>query len=59
MSFVVAIPVFNEERHVRRVLDEVRRYADRILVIDDGSSDGTSRILDEDTSLERVTHPVN
>ena len=59
MSFVVAIPVFNEERHVRRVLDEVRRYADRIVVIDDGSSDGTSRILDEDTSLERVTQPVN
>jgi len=59
MSFVVAIPVFNEERHVRRVLDEVRRYADNIVVIDDGSSDGTSRILDEDKSLERVTHPVN
>lgn len=59
MSVLVAIPVFNEERHVRKVLDEVRRYADRVLVIDDGSSDGTSRILDADNSIERVTHPVN
>ena len=34
---LVALPVFNEARHVDRVLDEVRRHTDAgILVVDDG-----------------------
>lgn len=45
MRTLVAIPVFNEERYVSRVLDEVRRYADDILVIDDGSTDQTPNLL--------------
>lgn len=40
-SILVAIPVWNEERHIDRVLSEVRRYATDILVVDDGSTDGT------------------
>ncbi|MBX3374349.1 MAG: glycosyltransferase family 2 protein [Phycisphaeraceae bacterium] len=47
---LVGIPVFNEERYVDRVLTEVRRYASDILVIDDGSTDGTPQLL--------ARHPV-
>lgn len=42
---LVAIPVYNEERYVERVLDCVREYADDILVIDDGSTDATPSLL--------------
>src|SRR5687767_4008815 len=42
---LVALPVYNEARHVDRVLDEVRRYSREILVVDDGSSDGTAELL--------------
>ncbi len=41
--FLTALPVYNEVGHVEAVLAEVRRYSPEILVVDDGSSDGTSR----------------
>jgi dolichol-phosphate mannosyltransferase len=47
MRFLVAIPVFNEEKHVRRVLERVREHARDVLVIDDGSTDGTACVLPE------------
>jgi len=46
-SFVVAIPVYNEEAHVAGVLPRVRKHAGHVLVIDDGSSDRTPQILEE------------
>ncbi len=45
MRFLVAIPVFNEERHLDEVLDALRPYASDVLVINDGSTDGTAAIL--------------
>src|SRR5690606_2705312 len=42
---LIAIPVFNEERHLEDVLREVRQYADDVLVIDDGSTDRTPQII--------------
>ena len=42
---IVSIPVYNEQKYVNRVLDKVRQYADRILVIDDGSTDETPSLL--------------
>ncbi|RLS34118.1 MAG: glycosyltransferase family 2 protein [Planctomycetota bacterium] len=49
--FLTALPVYNEVRHVEGVLDEVLRHTPHVLVVDDGSSDGTSRLLAE--RLER------
>jgi len=43
--WLVALPVFNEVKHVDRVLDEVKRYCRDILVVDDGSTDGTAEVL--------------
>jgi dolichol-phosphate mannosyltransferase len=59
MRFLTAIPVYNEERHVERVLDEVRRHAGDILVVNDGSSDGTAHLLAKQQGLAVITHPVN
>lgn len=44
--WLAALPVFNEVDYVDDVLKEVRRYAENVLVVDDGSSDGTSEKLD-------------
>ncbi|NQW49381.1 MAG: glycosyltransferase family 2 protein [Planctomycetes bacterium] len=43
--FLTALPVFNEASHVSAVLDEVLRFTPDILVVDDGSTDGTSPLL--------------
>ncbi len=42
---IVTIPVFNEQKYVNKVLEEVRHYAKQILVIDDGSTDDTPTLL--------------
>ena len=56
---LVALPVFNEVRHVDPVLDEVRRYCRDILVVDDGSTDGTSELLARRGDVRIVTHRQN
>jgi glycosyltransferase involved in cell wall biosynthesis len=57
--WLTALPVFNEVRHVNRVLDEVSQYSPEILVIDDGSTDGTSGMLAARGDVQVVTHPEN
>lgn len=59
MRVLTAIPVYNEARHVRDVLAEVRQYAPDILVVNDGSTDGTAELLDAEPGLLRIDHPVN
>ncbi|MBM3997398.1 MAG: glycosyltransferase family 2 protein [Planctomycetes bacterium] len=59
MKSLTAIPVYNEERHLGKVLDEVRRYSEQILVIDDGSTDRTPQLLAEYSDISVVTHEKN
>ncbi len=55
---LIGIPVYNEEKYVSRVLDEVRRHARDILVIDDGSSDQTPMLLARQP-VEVIRHAEN
>lgn len=59
MKLLTALPVFNEARHVAPVLREVFKYSRDVLVVDDGSSDGTAAELDRFPQLHRVTHRQN
>jgi glycosyltransferase involved in cell wall biosynthesis len=47
MKLSVVIPVYNEERTILRVVEKVRAapFDKEILVVDDGSTDGTARAL--------------
>lgn len=56
---LTALPVYNEASHVAAVLDEVRRYSPEILVVDDGSTDGTSELLAAMQGIHLVRHPQN
>jgi glycosyltransferase involved in cell wall biosynthesis len=55
---LVAIPVFNEERYVTRVLSRVRRFVSDVLVIDDGSTDRTPMLLAQQP-VEVIRHARN
>lgn len=57
--WLAALPVYNEVSHVDGVLDEVVRYADAVLVVDDGSTDGTSAALDRRRDVTVIHHPSN
>ena len=63
---LVALPVFNEASHVDPVLNEVRRHCKagqqsgaEILVVDDGSTDGTADILSRRGDVRVVRHEKN
>lgn len=56
---LVALPVYNEARHVAPVLDEVARYAPELLVVNDGSTDGTSEVLSRRDDILLISHPTN
>ncbi|MDP6443488.1 MAG: glycosyltransferase family 2 protein [Pirellulaceae bacterium] len=59
--FITALPVFNEVNSVDSVLDEVFRHSDHVLVVDDGSTDGTADVLAKRNQplLSIETHPHN
>lgn len=59
MHVLTAIPVYNEERHVEAVLHEVRRYSPHILIVNDGSTDGTAELLARQEGIQVITHPRN
>lgn len=59
MRWLTAIPVYNEAAHIHSVLAEVRRFSPDILVINDGSTDDTPRILAEESGIQVLTHAKN
>lgn len=60
---LTALPVFNEVTHLSTVLDAVKKHACDVLVVDDGSTDGSSECLrkrrDEKGDIFLVRHPQN
>ena len=59
MRNLVALPVFNEAKHIDEVLDEVRCHAETVLVVDDGSMDQTPNILGRRRDICVVRHETN
>jgi len=57
---LTVIPIYNEERHIKGVLASVRNYYEGdILVVNDGSTDGSAEILAGYHGVEVITHPRN
>lgn len=59
MRLLIAIPVHNELKYVNSVLDKVRGYHPDILVVDDGSTDGTTDLLRQRRDVHALHHAVN
>jgi dolichol-phosphate mannosyltransferase len=59
MKTLTAIPIYNEERYLEKVLTKVRRFSPEILVVNDGSSDRTGELLAARKDVRVITHPQN
>lgn len=53
-SLICLIQVYNEESNINEVIEHLANLCDGIIVLDDGSSDRTYRILDHDKILLKV-----
>jgi dolichol-phosphate mannosyltransferase len=59
MRLLTAIPVYNEQAELEPVLRAVLRYAGDVLVVDDGSTDATPRLLAGFPEVRVIRHPRN
>ena len=59
MRLLIAIPVFNELKYVDRVLNKVRQFWPDVLVVDDGSTDGTGQILAARSDIRLIRRAEN
>ena len=57
-NIYILIPVFNEEKIIEETINNLKVYFDHILIINDGSTDKTSAIL-ENLDVIKINHPIN
>lgn len=59
LSTCVLIPTYNNERTLKRVIEGVLKYTHNIIIINDGSTDTTTKILESYLHLEIITIAKN
>lgn len=57
-KIIVAIPAFNEEHSVGNVVVNAKKYASQVIVVDDGSTDGTSEAAVK-SGAQVLRHEIN
>ncbi len=59
MSVLVIVPTYNERDNIREVVNAVRSHGYDVLVVDDGSPDGTGGIADEISRVDAGVHVLH
>lgn len=55
----IIIPTYNNEKTVKTIIDEVKTYSCHIIVINDGSTDSTTKILKNISDITQISFPEN
>jgi glycosyltransferase involved in cell wall biosynthesis len=58
VRIVAVIPAYNESETIAAVIDQTREYVDHVVVVDDGSTDGTAAIA-RDHGATVIEHVFN
>ncbi|MCP5004151.1 MAG: glycosyltransferase family 2 protein [Planctomycetes bacterium] len=59
MKTLIMLPAYNEKKYVNDLISQIKEYNFDILVIDDGSTDGTQRCLSKINDIKLITHKEN
>lgn len=59
MKTLIALPAYNEREDIGYIIPQIKKYNSDILVIDDGSTDGTQKQLSEIDNIKIITHEKN
>lgn len=59
LNCVVVIPTYNNAKTIAQVISNVATYSDNILVVNDGSTDGTARILSSFPNIRIISYEKN
>lgn len=55
----VIIPTYNNEKTLKRVLDKTLTYTSDVIVVNDGSTDSTGKILSQFPQIHQIHFPKN
>ena len=58
-KIAVLIPTFNNAVTLQKVITGVLKYTNQVIVVNDGSTDSTSQVLDSFPQLQVVSYPSN
>ena len=58
MKITVGIPAYNEEKNIAKIIVELKKVADQVIVCDDGSTDSTPMIA-ESLGVITIKHSKN
>jgi glycosyltransferase involved in cell wall biosynthesis len=47
MKKCIIIPVYNSEQHIANVIEDVLQYTDMLIIVNDGSTDGTAEVINK------------
>ncbi len=59
LNCCIIIPTFNNDHALKRVIDGVLQYTQNVIVVNDGSTDRTSSILEQFPQIQKINIPVN
>jgi polyprenyl-phospho-N-acetylgalactosaminyl synthase len=56
--FIAIVPVYNEEKSILSVINDLKKYVDQVVVVDDCSSDNIGELLDNSGAVV-LKHEIN
>jgi glycosyltransferase involved in cell wall biosynthesis len=55
----VIIPTYNNHQTIEQVINDVLKYTDQLIVVNDGSTDTTKELLNKYNQIDIVSYPKN
>lgn len=59
LNILVIVPTYNNSKTLHSVIEGIKEYCEDILVVNDGSTDETSSILDKVQNIHTISYPKN